>query len=218
MQRGFAPIVILVGLVLVTVIAGGTYFLTSRLHSSPSTVKPSTITPSVPTPSSTATPKPSQSPDIVAGWKTYTITTVGLSFSYPSDLINPDTNPKAQLGTYEEFVTLTNPNGNPLILIIVYKPYNTFNNLPTVGPSPSPVLQDMSYYLKNVKHQTINDYDIVAVTGGKVYVSKQGRQDNGTSEILVQVGGRLVVVDYISKGSAEDIATFKNILKSVTLQ
>lgn len=75
MQKGFAPILILVGILIIMVVAGGAFYFGRQ-----TTPKPQTQNPVV-----TSTPQPSPSPDETSNWKTYTNTKNGYSFKYPSD-------------------------------------------------------------------------------------------------------------------------------------
>lgn len=81
-QKGFAPILVLVGILVIGVLVGGTYY--SGLIKLPSFNQ----TPSViitPSPKNIATPVPS-SINSTADWKTYTNTKYGYSVKYPSSI------------------------------------------------------------------------------------------------------------------------------------
>ncbi len=77
MQKGFAPIFILVGILVLTVVAGGAYYFGKS--QAPKSQNPLPIVTSIASPSAT--------PDETANWKTYTSEDTTFSFKYPSDWI-----------------------------------------------------------------------------------------------------------------------------------
>lgn len=79
MQKGFAPILILVGILVVGLIAGGAYYLGKSQVS-----KPQTQNPVVFSQTPLSTPMPSSIQDETADWKPYTFDE-GFSVSFPSD-------------------------------------------------------------------------------------------------------------------------------------
>ncbi len=86
MQRGFAPILILVGILILGLVAGGVYYSWTGKSANP-IPPPTPVVTSVSQPSSAsqATPIPSPDSDETANWKTYTDSTLVASFKYPSN-------------------------------------------------------------------------------------------------------------------------------------
>lgn len=92
MQKGFAPVLVLVGiLVLAAVTAGAYYFLKENsptVYFGKSQVsKPQPPIPVVTSPTPQATPTPSSTPDETANWKIYNSGDGNFSFKYPEDWI-----------------------------------------------------------------------------------------------------------------------------------
>ena len=88
-QKGFSLIFVILGLVVVITIAGGTYYLGRSTSPKPS---PNSVVTSQ-TPQSTSSPSPSDTsreptgPAEIANWKTYTNSQYGFSIQHPSDLV-----------------------------------------------------------------------------------------------------------------------------------
>ncbi len=89
-QKGFAPIIILVGVLVIAVVVGGVYFLGKQATPKTSqslqpttqpTIQPTTVPPIL-TPNVNSAPTGAEE---AADWKTYTNTKYGFSFQYPSD-------------------------------------------------------------------------------------------------------------------------------------
>jgi len=78
-QNGFAPILILIAIVVVGAI-GGAYYLGTKKAPEPQTS--TTSSPAVQT-----TPSPSSTPDETADWKTYTNTKIGFVIKYPPNIV-----------------------------------------------------------------------------------------------------------------------------------
>ncbi len=78
MQKGFAPIFLLIGVFVVAAISGAYYLGTLKNKSQP-TPPPNSITSSQ-TPQATASP----APDETANWKSYIDTDLGITFKYPT--------------------------------------------------------------------------------------------------------------------------------------
>lgn len=87
MQKGFTPILLLIGVLVVAAVAVGTYYL-GKFSSKNSYTPPITQLPS-PTNTSYSTPSPSSSSDETANWKIYTNNKVGFSLKYPPRYIKP---------------------------------------------------------------------------------------------------------------------------------
>lgn len=81
MQRGFTPIMLLVGILVLALVGGGAYYF-GTLKNTPQTQDYVLIS---------QTPKPTQTPDETANWKTYTDEQSGYSMKYPVDwVIDPN--------------------------------------------------------------------------------------------------------------------------------
>ena len=87
-EKGFAPIIILVGILVIVAVVGGVYYLGVHRSYAPvstpnpevtSTLQPSSVSQTTPTPDVTSTPNPT------ANWQTYTDTQNGFSIKYPTD-------------------------------------------------------------------------------------------------------------------------------------
>lgn len=95
MQRGFSPILILVGIVLVIVMVGGVYYL--RIFQSTKSItqnsEVTTILKLTPIPSKSTT-------DETANWKSYTNKDIGIEIKYPDNLKKT---PDSANGDYAEF-------------------------------------------------------------------------------------------------------------------
>lgn len=74
-QKGFGVIYILVGVLILSFVAGGAYFLGKSSEPKPST----------PVVSQTPQPTPSPTPDETVNWKTYTDVKNGFELKYPSN-------------------------------------------------------------------------------------------------------------------------------------
>lgn len=73
MQKGFAPVLILVGILVIMAIAGGAYYF-GKISNKPT-----------PTPPLVTQTQPTKAVDETANWKTFVNTVYGYSISYPSD-------------------------------------------------------------------------------------------------------------------------------------
>ena len=78
MQKGFGVIYILVGILVVTLIAGGAFYLGGQ-----TTPKPVVTSSSQPSISPDVSPAPTDAGE-TTNWKTYTNTKYGFSFKYPN--------------------------------------------------------------------------------------------------------------------------------------
>lgn len=127
MQKGFAGVYILAGLVILTVL-GGAYYL-GTIKNKPQSQNPVVI--SQVNPTSTSQPiqvTPSSSPDEIVNWKTYT--SEKFTFKYPPDWLIEDPKPYGQLVrlTYMEgkdkykFIVETGGRGGPTADNIENKP------------------------------------------------------------------------------------------------
>lgn len=85
MQKGFAPLIIILGILVILGIAGGAFYLGRSTISNPSPTPAVTsqITPPL-NPSTNPAPTGSGETD---NWKTYTNTQAGISFKYPNNWI-----------------------------------------------------------------------------------------------------------------------------------
>jgi hypothetical protein len=73
MQKGFAPILLLVGIIVIALIGGGVYYLGTKNTSTPAQNQIA------------ATPTPSHLKEPASNWKTYTNTQYGYSIKYPAN-------------------------------------------------------------------------------------------------------------------------------------
>ncbi len=80
-QKGFATILILVGIVILVSVAGGAYFFGTTKNSSPKIQNQTVSQASKPVPSSTS------SSDETRNWKTYTDPNKIFSFRYPPNFV-----------------------------------------------------------------------------------------------------------------------------------
>ncbi len=94
-QAGFTPVIVLLGILVLTILGGGTYYFTKQ--AAPAVQPKITISP---------TPQPAKT-DETAGWKTYTSTELGFSIEYPAYLsVSESTNDisrKSKVGNNIEF-------------------------------------------------------------------------------------------------------------------
>lgn len=82
-QKGFAPILILVGILIIAAVAGGAYFLGKQATPKTSqSLQPITTSQPSPIPDEIASSDPS-----VANWRTYTNIKYGFSFKYPDEYL-----------------------------------------------------------------------------------------------------------------------------------
>ncbi|MDO8577043.1 MAG: hypothetical protein Q7R82_01740 [Candidatus Daviesbacteria bacterium] len=81
-ERGFAPLILLVGMLVIIGVAGGAYFFgkSQVAKSQPSNPVIASQTPQI-------TPTPASTPDETANWKTYSNNANGYSLRYPGDLL-----------------------------------------------------------------------------------------------------------------------------------
>lgn len=81
-QKGFAPVLILVGILVLGMVAGGAYYFGKSQVSKPQPQNP-VIASQIPQPVSS----PSASPDETASWKTYTNNNFTFSIKYPVGIL-----------------------------------------------------------------------------------------------------------------------------------
>lgn len=77
-QKGFAPILIALGVILILGVVSGAYYF-GKSQSVKPTIQNSVVT------SQTPQPTPSPTPDAIANWRTYTNTQYKFTLSYPED-------------------------------------------------------------------------------------------------------------------------------------
>ena len=120
-QRGFSPILIVLGIVVMTAVVGGAYYLGQNnlsLQGVPSKTNDVAISP---------TPSPSANPDSIGNdWKTYSNTKLKFSFRYPKDYkFEKEDNEKVTFsGTFQPGDQVT-----PSELVVYFQPTLDLNTL-----------------------------------------------------------------------------------------
>jgi len=123
MQKGFASILILVGILVITIVAGGVYYFGKSQVSKPQPSNPPVVSQ---TPQPTITTQPTSIPDETANWKTYINKKYGFSVKYPATWYSNDCG--------DEDLLLLDPSKTPICETEPYYPIqlNIDNNIKTV--------------------------------------------------------------------------------------
>ncbi len=90
-QKGFTPIIILVGILVIVAIAGGAYYFAKSQSVKPETTSFPNSVQTTQSPQSTSVSQSTSTPsaDETANWKSYTDQTYNYSFKYPPQYIKP---------------------------------------------------------------------------------------------------------------------------------
>lgn len=108
-QKGFAPLIIILGILVTVIIAGGIFYL-GRV-TTPKIQPQTSVVTSTPQPTSVPQATPSQSPDETSNWKTYTNNALGFSIKYPANiLVTPLDESDAGLNSGLSGITMTIQN------------------------------------------------------------------------------------------------------------
>ncbi len=156
-QKGFAPVIILVGLLIIFAVAGGVYYLGRSSSSKP--VTNSVVTYQV---SPTLQATVSASPSETANWKIFTSENYGYSFKYPTNfwISSVTTGKKVTAETFVTTISDAPPPANTVAMMSItdvgQKPGEDLNSL--VGGYMG---NRTGYLIKQSKNVMINNYSAI---------------------------------------------------------
>ena len=193
MQKGQGLILVIVGLVIVAAIAGGSYYFGKSQVSKPQNP---VVTSQTPQPTIIPVASPSATPDETTNWKTYTST--GYAFKYPSngDVVTDQTSVVYISGNTQPYFTFTvrnEDNSNHLttkqVVDKLITDLRNNKNAPWAKSQADQTLQTLKEYtngqIVGIKLQSFDEGypqrfgEVVEVTTDKIYTFHIGNGSGG---------------------------------------
>ncbi len=148
-QGGFAPILLLIGILIIVLVGGGIYYYQAQIYRS-----------ATPTSQVSKTPRPSTQTDETANWKTYINPVIKYTFEYPPDWKLTEQN----LGP-ATIANLDSPNSTVSIAVSATRWFD-----PGGCGAPCPKPPTVTFTIKGKKYTAIEDAKPNS-TSGKVGVA-----------------------------------------------